>query len=79
MGGGVDTIFWHDPWLGRVSLGVHFRPLFELADDKSCTVSLMSALGWEDAGAAWRWRRQLWVWEEDMLRECVTLLRSFSL
>jgi len=27
----------------------------------------------------WRWRRRLWVWEEDMLGECVTLLRSVSL
>ena len=50
MDDGVDIFFWHDPWLGGVPLGVRFRRLFELAVDKSCTVSLMSALGWEDGG-----------------------------
>ncbi|GAU47231.1 hypothetical protein TSUD_107670 [Trifolium subterraneum] len=29
-------------------------------------------------GEAWVWRRQLWVWEEEMLRECQTLLLNFS-
>lgn len=58
---------------------VRFRRLFELVVEKSCTVSFISALGWEDGGAAWRWRRRLWVLEEDMLRECVTLLRSVTL
>ena len=54
---------------------MHFRRLLELAVDKYCTVSLMSALRWDVGGAAWRCRRQLWAWEE----ECVTLLRSVSL
>jgi hypothetical protein len=79
VGDGVDTCFWHDPWLGGVSLSVRFSRLFELADDRSCTVLLMSTLGWEEGRAAWRWRRQLWVWEEKMLRECIILLRSVSL
>jgi hypothetical protein len=56
---------------------VCFRRLFELVVDKYCTVSHMSALGWEEG--AWIWRRRLWVWEEKMLGECVTLLRSVSL
>jgi hypothetical protein len=34
----------------------------------------MRELGWEQGGAAWQWRRQLWVWEEDMLVECRNLL-----
>ncbi|MCI64018.1 helicase-like protein, partial [Trifolium medium] len=38
----------------------------------------MFTLGWEVGGAAWVWRRQLWVWEEEMLGECQTLLSSFS-
>ncbi|GAU31770.1 hypothetical protein TSUD_22160 [Trifolium subterraneum] len=30
-------------------------------------------------GEAWVWRRQLWVWEEEMLGECQTLLLNVSL
>ncbi|GAU22845.1 hypothetical protein TSUD_282120 [Trifolium subterraneum] len=28
---------------------------------------------------AWEWRRQLWAWEEEMLRECQSLLSNLSL
>jgi hypothetical protein len=75
---GGRPFFWHDPWLGRVPLGVRFKSLFELVVDKSCTVSLMSAIGGM-RGEAWRWRRRLWILEEDMLGECVILLDSVSL
>ncbi|GAU47968.1 hypothetical protein TSUD_280270 [Trifolium subterraneum] len=30
-------------------------------------------------GEAWQWRRQLWVWEEEMLRECQSLLLNLTL
>ncbi|MCI87543.1 helicase-like protein, partial [Trifolium medium] len=33
----------------------------------------------EVGGEAWGWRRQLWVWEEEMSGECQTLLHAFSL
>jgi hypothetical protein len=39
----------------------------------------MYSLGWAVGGDAWVWRRQLWVWEEDMARECQALLYDFSL
>jgi hypothetical protein len=51
--------------------------LFDLAENKSSTVAEMFSLGWEVGGEAWVWRRQLWVWEEEMLRECQTLLLPF--
>jgi len=34
----------------------------------------MFRLGWEEGGEAWRWRRRLWAWEEDMVEECRHLL-----
>ena len=37
-------------------------------------VADMCALGWEVGGEAWRWRRRLWMWEEEMLEECRQLL-----
>ncbi|GAU18573.1 hypothetical protein TSUD_325650 [Trifolium subterraneum] len=39
----------------------------------------MFSLGWRLGGEAWVCRRQLWVWEEEMVRECQTLLSNFSL
>ena len=50
MGDGADTLFWRDTWLGGVSFQVRFRRLFDLAVDKSCTVSHMSSRGWEVGG-----------------------------
>jgi hypothetical protein len=50
VGDGVDTFFRHDSWLRGVSLRVRFRRLYELAIDNSCSVSHMSALGWEEGG-----------------------------
>jgi len=39
----------------------------------------MFLLGWEDGEEAWRWRRSLWVWEEEMLAACRALLQDVSL
>ncbi|MCI48617.1 hypothetical protein A2U01_0069860, partial [Trifolium medium] len=39
----------------------------------------MSLLGWGAGGEVWAWWRQLWVWEEEMLRECQALLLYISL
>ena len=36
-------------------------------------------LGWEVGGEAWKWRRGLWVWEEELLKECRLLLLDVSL
>jgi hypothetical protein len=47
--------------IGDVPLRTRFSCLFELTTNKSSTVGEMFALGWEERGAAWRWRRRLWV------------------
>jgi hypothetical protein len=59
--------------------GENFGRLFDLAETRSSIVAEMYALGWEDGGGAWACRRQLWVWEEEMLGECQTLLHDISL
>ena len=51
----------------------------ELSLNKSCSVATMSHLGWEVGGDAWRWKRRLWVWEEDFVVECKTLVHSVVL
>ena len=71
---GVENLcYWGIPF------SVRFRRLFYLAVEKSCSVLAMFSLGWEDGCAAWRWKRKLWVWEEELLVECRTLLQSVSL
>jgi hypothetical protein len=78
VGDESDTLFWSDPWVGGTPLCERFGRLYDLAENKSSTVAEMFSLGWEVDGEAWKWRRQLWVWEE-MLRECQTLLLPFTL
>jgi len=36
-------------------------------------------MGVEDGGGAWQWRRRLWVWEEELVEECMDLLLTLSL
>jgi hypothetical protein len=79
VGDGTNTLFWHDRWLGDVPLCRRFSRLFDLAVEKSITVTSMFARGWEEGGEAWRWRRRLWVWEEEMLGECRRLLNNIYL
>jgi len=33
----------------------------------------------EDGGEEWNWRRRLWVWEEELVEECRTLLTNVVL
>jgi hypothetical protein len=79
VGDGRESFFWTDVWLGGQPLCRRFRLLFDLAKKKSFTIATMHVLGWEEGGAGWRWRRRLWVWEEEMLEECKTLLSDISL
>ena len=39
----------------------------------------LANLGWEDGGEAWGWRRRLFAWEEDSVRECSSLLSNVVL
>ncbi|GAU50553.1 hypothetical protein TSUD_281270 [Trifolium subterraneum] len=63
---------------------VLFETMYDLKTDpwavtKTRTVAEMFSLGWGSDGEAWQWRRQLRVWEEDLLRECQSLLLTISL
>ncbi|KAK2411535.1 hypothetical protein QL285_046803 [Trifolium repens] len=79
VGDGSNTFFWSDPWLGESPLCERFRRLYDLAASKSRTVANMCAAGWEDGGGVWEWRRHLWAWEEELLRECQALLLPVTL
>jgi len=78
-GNGGHTLFWIDRWVCDVPLQVRFSRLFELLENKLLTVAQMFQLGWEEGGDAWKWRRGLWAWEEELLVECRLLLLSVVL
>jgi len=50
---GTSTFFWYDRWIGDVPLRTRFSRLFELSNNKLCTVADMFTLSWEDGGEAW--------------------------
>jgi len=77
VGNGSNTLFCYDRWIRDVPLFRRFDRLFGLALNKLSTVSDMFTRGWEVGGDAWRWRRPLWGWEEEMLGECRLLLNTF--
>ena len=79
VGDGLHNFFWYDSWVGDAPLRKRFPRLFDLSFNKLATVEEMFTLGWAVGGEAWRWKRRLWVWEEDMLVECRLLLDGFVL
>ncbi|GAU14424.1 hypothetical protein TSUD_249640 [Trifolium subterraneum] len=79
VGDGSDTYFWTDPWVDEIPFCVRFGRLFDLAENKVRTVAERFSLGWGVDGEEWEWRRQLWAWEEEMLRECYTVRGAYHL
>jgi len=79
IGGGGATYFWTNNWVGGVPLRVRFPRLFDLSDDKGVTVEVMVSRGWGVGGGAWVWKRRLFAWEEECVRECYALLHDIVL
>jgi len=79
VGNGVTTWFWLDRWVSDVPLCEKFRRLYDLSDNKLATVAQMFHWGWGVGGEAWKWRRRLWVWEEELLEECRLFLLIVTL
>jgi len=79
VGDGRDTYFWYDTWLGDVPLRLKYPRLFDLTMDKECKVADMGRMGWTVDGQVWEWRRRLFAWENECVRECCVLLNNFVL
>jgi hypothetical protein len=70
------TYFWYDTWVGDVPLKIKFPRIFDLSVDKECSVEKMwRAIGAVD-GRDKLWRRRLFAWEEESVRECSVLLHN---
>jgi len=56
-----------------------FARLFDVTTNKLSTVAEMYDRDGEDGREEWTWRRRLWVWEEELVEECRTLLTNVVL
>ncbi|GAU46317.1 hypothetical protein TSUD_243380, partial [Trifolium subterraneum] len=79
VGGGRGSLFWLDPWLEDSPLSRSFSRLYVLAVDKNILVADMFAAGWGVGGEAWKWRRRLFAWEEELVAGCIARLCNVSL
>ncbi|GAU13302.1 hypothetical protein TSUD_42560 [Trifolium subterraneum] len=79
VGGGCGSLFWLDPWLEDNPLSRSFSRLYDLAVDKNILVADMFAAGWGVGGEAWKWRRRLFAWEEELVTGCIARLSNVSL
>jgi len=79
VGGVGTTFFWTNNWVGGVPLRERFPRLFDLAVDRWVSVEDMVRQGWEDGGSSCVWRRRLFAWEEECVRECYVLLHDIVL
>jgi len=78
VGDGLAAHFLHDPCCGEVLLGVGFSRLFRLSLQ---TDGKVGELGVCD-GTVWvwnlRWRRPLFVWEDDLLNQLLVVMASHT-
>ncbi|GAU20544.1 hypothetical protein TSUD_131020 [Trifolium subterraneum] len=79
VGGGRGSLFWLDPWLEDSPLSRSFSRLYDLVVDKNILVADMFEDGWGVGGEAWKWRRRLFAWEEDLVAGCIARLANVSL
>jgi len=79
LGNDFNNFFWSDCWVGTVSLMEIFRRLYDLSIHKDLSAGEMHALGWGEDGEAWRWRRRLLAWEEELVVEIRNLLTNVTL
>lgn len=68
-----DTYFWCDNWLEGGALCERFNKLIILKEDKLISVADIYKLGRRADGLSWKWRRNIFVWEENLILETFNL------
>jgi hypothetical protein len=76
VGNGVTTLFWTSKWLGEASLAVMFPRLFSLANQKDCMVCDLVHFDGENRLWNFSWRRNLFHWEEELVKRLREMLDS---
>jgi hypothetical protein len=78
VGNGRLTLFWEDPWLDDKPLRLALPRLFQIAENKSSSITHMG----EFVGYVWEWRfkwqRSLFVWEENLSQIFFQCVQNFT-
>ncbi|MCI08317.1 putative ribonuclease H protein, partial [Trifolium medium] len=80
LGDPEDAILdWFDPWLVGALLRTQFQRLFQVSDQSASTVGEMGS--WVEGQWVWdlRWRRDLFVWEFNLLESLQDILNHSTI
>lgn len=79
VGNGGKTRFWLDTWVGERPLCQEFPRLFLVSEQKEECINQMGV--WRNEVWEWdlKWRRRLFVWEEELERNLVELVENVNL
>lgn len=76
---GENTLFWSDKWLGNFRLSESFSHLYQIAKHKGMLISAKINNNGSEETWIWSWRRRIFVWEEVLLEELISILQGISL
>ncbi|KAK2452096.1 hypothetical protein QL285_011091 [Trifolium repens] len=79
LGNGRNTRFWQDIWIDSRPIREVFPRLHSMSNQLDCTVHSMGR--WIDDCWYWElsWRRQFFVWEEDLVHQLMRMLSCVKL
>ncbi|GLT87533.1 hypothetical protein SLE2022_056120 [Rubroshorea leprosula] len=76
---GKDMLFWHEKWVGDKPLKEKFNRLFSLSREKDACIADMGQWNNGEWMWTWRWTRNLFVWEINLLQELCSMLEGIKL
>jgi hypothetical protein len=79
VGNGRSTSLWTDAWLGNFTLKDRFPRLYSISIAKDVMVAEAGLRENDNWRWALDWRRNLFVWEHDLLNELMLILNAVSL
>ncbi|MCH94887.1 hypothetical protein A2U01_0015856 [Trifolium medium] len=79
VGNGLLTSFWFEPWSGGTLLREQYSRLFQVSQQRDSKVGEMG--NWVNGEWKWDllWRKELFVWEEDLLENLMGTLNVFHI
>lgn len=79
VGNGLNSSFWNDSWRGDKCFRLKYPRLYSIVNDKEALVGEVCEV--VEEGMVWRfnWRRNLFMWEEELLLSLKEDLEGFVL
>lgn len=74
IGNGSETSFWNECWIVQQPLSCRFPRLYNISSQKNVVVAKLG--NWNNGRWSWffKWRRGLFVWEENLVNSLLELL-----